>query len=225
MGSDPQLMDPRTGSMTCWRDIIPMVHLNYRVGLAVLFVSQLALSVPVHADVKVTVRNSTYRVHGSTIQSVVKAMKHGGPHSDNHGRRALALADYRYSTRLQTERRNGLCRVKRADVRMTIYFILPQLSASARLSKNHKSRWKRIYSMIRNHENRHGRYYRQFANELHHALTRMKPMKNCSALFQTERKIRRRLEQRNQNRNSWYDRAQYKQFNTRLKRLAPPLRS
>ena len=172
------------------------------------------------AEVQIRERTFGYVVTGRSVHAVVSAMKRGGPHADD-GRRALGLADYRYRTRLHTEQWNGTCRVKRADVRMTIYYTLPRLSSSAKLSSRERARWNRILAMIRSHEKQHGRYYRQFANELHGALRRIPARKTCAEVHSRVREIRAKLVKRNKARNQRFDRAQYRPFNKRLKRLAP----
>lgn len=176
---------------------------------------------PGAAGLRVTEQIKTYSVTGSTIQAVVRSMKRNGPFSENHGRRALGLADFRYRTRLKTEQRKGRCHVRGADVTMRIWYIVPGLSSRARLSKRDAARWQRIRSMITAHERQHARLYRRFGKELAGALQKLKPAANCAQLTRQERLLRRRFEQRNMRRNRRFDRAQYGPFNARLRRLAP----
>lgn len=175
-------------------------------------------------QVSISTHTRTYRVSGDTIQAVVKSMKRNGPNSELHGRRALGMADYRFRTRLKTKKLNGRCRVEDASVTMRISYILPRLSKPERLSRNHFRRWRTIHSMIERHEHQHGRYYRQFANELHRALRSIRPQGSCSAVKAQEKKIKKRLEQISIRRNRNYDRGQYRPFNRRLKLLAPKRR-
>ena len=175
-------------------------------------------------QVSISTHTRTYRVSGDTIQAVVKSMKRNGPNSELHGRRALGMADYRFRTRVKTTKRNGRCHVEDASVTMRISYILPRLSKPERLPRSHFNRWRQIHSMIERHEHQHGRYYRQFANELHRALRSMRPQSSCSAMKSQERKIRDRLEKISIRRNRNYDRGQYRPFNRRLKLLAPKRR-
>ena len=175
-------------------------------------------------QVSITEKTRTYRVSGDTIQAVVKSMKRNGPHSELHGRRALGMADYRFRTRVKTAKRNGRCYVEDASITMRISYILPRLSKPERLPRSHFNRWRSIQTMIRRHEHQHGRYYRQFANELHRALRSIRPQRNCSAIKAQEKKIKKRLEQISIRRNRNYDRGQYRPFNRRLKLLAPKRR-
>lgn len=174
--------------------------------------------------VSITEKTRTYRVSGDTIQAVVKSMKRNGPHSELHGRRALGMADYRFRTRLKTSKRDGRCHVDDASVTMRIIYILPRLSKPDRLSRNHFNRWRSIHAMIRRHEHQHGRFYRQFANELHRALRSIRAQAHCSAVKAQEKKIKKRLEQISIRRNRNFDRGQYRPFNRRLKLLAPKRR-
>lgn len=175
-------------------------------------------------NVSISDRTSTYRVSGDTIQAVVKSMKRNGPQSELHGRRALGMADYRYRASLKTTTKNGTCRVKEAKVTMRISYILPKLTRPERLRQSHRSRWRRIRSMIVQHEHQHGRYYRLFANQLQNALASIRPQRNCSEVRKLEKQIKTRLEKASIRRNRRYDRAQYSPFNSRLKRLAPKRR-
>lgn len=173
------------------------------------------------AGVSVTERVRTYRVYGNTIQAVVRSMKQNGPRSELHGRRALGMADYRYRTQVLTKRIDGRCSVTGASVALRIFYTLPSLSKRARLSARDQNRWRSISSMIARHERRHGRYYRQFARELQRALSKMRPQEDCHQIRVVERQLKARFEESNAQRNRRYDRAQYKPFNRRLKRLAP----
>ncbi|MEP0944799.1 MAG: DUF922 domain-containing protein [Rhizobiaceae bacterium] len=175
-------------------------------------------------QVTITTHTRTYRVSGDTIQAVVKSMKRNGPNSELHRRRALGMADYRFRTRLQTKTKNGRCHVEDASVTMHISYILPRLSKPERLPRRHLSRWRNIHSMIERHEHQHGRYYRQFAHDLHRALMSLRPQKNCSAVRTQDKRIRARLEKISIQRNRRYDRNQYRPFNRRLKLLAPKRR-
>lgn len=190
--------------------------------LAIIIVMVLCV-IADNATAKVTIleHTRTYRVSGNTIQAVVKSMKRNGPRSELHGRRALAMADYSYWPKVQLEQKKGLCRVSHATVSMRIYYVLPQLSRPQSLSRSHRSRWRRISSMITRHERQHGRLYRQFARQLQAALSKMPPRQSCAQLRSKQRQLTRRLEQANIHRNRRFDRAQYKPFNRRLKALAP----
>ncbi len=182
----------------------------------------IGLSVPAWAgDVSISERSRTYRVSGGTIQAVVKSMKRNGPVSELHGRRALAMADYRFSHNIRVKRTGDRCRVEDASVNMRIFYVLPRLSQPKRLNGRDRARWRRINGMIVAHENQHGRYYRRFARDLQRALRALKPQSNCARLHQKARTVRKRLESISKNRNRRFDRAQYKPFNRRLKRMAP----
>lgn len=194
-------------------------------ALGMVMMMTMVLSSAVQAGtVSISEKTRTYRVSGDTIQAVVKSMKRNGPHSELHGRRALGMADYRFRTSVKTKKKDGRCHVEDASVTMRISYILPRLSKPERLRRNHLNRWRAIHRMIRNHENQHGRYYKQFANELHRALRRIRPQGSCSAVKAQEKAIKKRLEQINIRRNRNYDRGQYRPFNRRLKLLAPKRR-
>ena len=194
-----------------------------QMGTSALFLLCFSLQA-IAGGVSIDQHTRTYGVSGDTIQEVVKSMKRNGPHSDLHGRRALGMADYRYRTNLRLKRESGSCKVEDASVSMRIWFIIPRLRNPEKLKRNHQSRWRRIRSMIVAHENQHGRYYRQFANQLHTALRTIRPQKDCSAVRRLEKQIKVRLEKANVRRNRAYDRGQYRPFNRRLKQLAPKRR-
>ena len=203
------LVSPRIAALSCLAAIIfTLTHLSWAQA----------------KNVSITYRTSTYRVSGDTIQAVVRSMKRNGPHSELHGRRALGMADYRYRTNIRTKQQKGTCRVEQAKVSMRIIYILPRLSRPERLRASHHRLWRSIRSMIVRHENQHGRYYRLFANQLQNALASIRPQKSCAAIRKLERQIKKRLEQANARRNRQFDRAQYRPFNSRLKRLAPKRR-
>ncbi|MEM7301547.1 MAG: DUF922 domain-containing protein [Pseudomonadota bacterium] len=171
------------------------------------------------AELTVTTRTRHYTVHGSNINSVVKAMKRSGPYSENEGKRALGLADYRFTWSLRTKRTPSGCAVSSLRARLSIFYILPRLTARSRLSKRDRSRWNSIYRMIDVHERVHGRFYRQFANSTYRAILKLKPQPNCSQLQRRAKAIEDRMVKLDRRRNRAFDRAQYRPFNRRLKRL------
>ncbi len=173
------------------------------------------------AGISVTERTRNYRVAGNNIQAVVRSMKRNGPLSQFHGRRALGLADYRYRTAIKTKVENGRCHVTDASIKLRIFYVLPKLSTSSKLNRRDQSKWRAISSMIKRHEDQHGRFYRRFAAELQKSLVNMKPQKNCNQFKKLEQQLRARHEKSNTRRNRSFDRNQYKPFNRRLKRLAP----
>ncbi|MEP4773097.1 MAG: DUF922 domain-containing protein [Rhizobiaceae bacterium] len=176
-------------------------------------------------NVSVSQHTRTYRVSGETIQAVVKSMKRNGPQSELHGRRALGMADYRFRTSLKTVKKGSACHVENAKVTMRISYVLPRLVRPQRLRSSHQSRWRRIHSMIRRHEDQHGRYYRLFANQLQRSLAAIPPQRSCAAIRKLEKQIKKRLEKASVRRNRRFDRAQYRPFNRRLKQLAPKRRT
>lgn len=173
------------------------------------------------ADVNIRETIRTYSVTGNSIQAVVKSMKRNGPMSQLHGRRALAMADYRFKTSVKTKKYDGLCRVLGATVSMKIFLTMPRLSSRANLTSRDHKRWRAIHSMIERHERHHARLYRRFANELQRALLKMKPQSNCQILKKLKKKLTKRHEEISKRRNRIFDRAQYSPFNRRLKTLAP----
>lgn len=172
------------------------------------------------AGVKVTEKTYTYRVSGSSIQAAVKTMTRRGPMTD-HGRRAAGLADFRYRTSVKTKKSNGFCRVTDVTVTINIFYKIPKHSNPSKMSSRDRRRWRSVVSMIDRHERQHGRYYRQFATQLHNALRRMKPQRSCGKFRTIERGLRKKYEGYNKSRNRRYDRAQHKPFNKRLEQLAP----
>lgn len=188
--------------------------------LAVLLIS-MVISISHAAGLKITEKKRTYRVSGSSVQAIVRSMTRRGPVSKDHGKRALGLADFRYKTNIKTAKKNGQCRVISVTIDFQMFYIVPKHSSSSRIRSRDRSKWRRIKSMIESHERQHMRYYRQFASELHQALSAMKPQVNCARFKTQERRIRKKLERSNKNRNRRYDQVQKKPFNRRLDKYAP----
>ena len=192
-----------------------------KMGVLAFMLSICAMAAGHASNVKITERTRYYSVSGPNIQALVKAMTRRGPYSEDHGRRAVGLADYKYRTNVKTYKKDGLCRVKSVSISMQIYYFVPKLSQPKKLRARDHSKWRRIAAMILRHEKHHGRFYKRLANELQVTLARMKPQKSCSKFKVMEKKIRKRLEKRDKNRNRNFDRAQYPPFNAGLAALAP----
>lgn len=192
-----------------------------KLGVLAVWLSISAISIGFASDVKITERTRYYSVSGPTVQALVKTMTKRGPFSEDHGKRAVGLADYTYRTRIKTSKKNGFCRVTKATVTMQIFYFVPKLSRPKQLRARDHSKWRRIAAMILRHERQHGRFYKRLAGELQRALLSMKPQKSCSKFKAMERKIRVKLEKRDKNRNRRFDRAQYPPFNAGLAALAP----
>ena len=173
------------------------------------------------ASVQFTVSKRSYSVSGNTVQEVVRSMKRNGPHSENHGRRALGLADFRHRVSLKLKSDGNLCRVEQAKVRVRAWYIVPKLRKSASLRGAHLKRWRRISGMIDRHELQHIALYRRFANELHSGLRKLAAGPDCRYVRNKAKTLEKRLIKRNASRNRHYDRRQYGPFNRRLKLLAP----
>ena len=182
--------------------------------------SLLATHSPAQATVHVTQTIRTYTVSGNTIRDVVRSMKQRGPFHRESGRKAVGLADFRHRIRLKTSTGKGICKVASVDITLKIFLTLPGLSNRARLTGHHRQRWRRIEQMVSSHEKRHASYYRQFANNLHRRLLKLGSQTNCAALHRQVRTIERQELARDRQRNKAYDRATYKGFNTRLRRLS-----
>lgn len=192
-----------------------------KLGVLTFVLGICAIAIGHASNLKITERTSYYSVSGPTVQALVKAMTRRGPYSEDHGRRAVGLADYKYRTNIKTHKKNGLCRVKSVSISMQIYYFVPKLSRPKQLRARDHSKWRRIASMILRHEKQHGRFYKRLAKELQVTLARMKPQKSCSKFKSMERKIRAKLEKRDKSRNRNFDRAQYPPFNAGLAALAP----
>ncbi len=191
-----------------------------RMVFAMLFVASGIVGSPARAaDINVTTTSRYYTVSGRTIHDVVRAMKWTGPYSSNDGKRALALADYRLSYRLNTKISDGSCNIHRVKVSLRIFYILPRLSSRTRLSRRDQNKWKRINHLIVAHEKQHGKFYRRLANDLQRQILKLKPKPHCARISQQARDVMRKLENRSKQRNRRYDRNQYRPFNRRLKRI------
>jgi predicted secreted Zn-dependent protease len=200
---------------------LPRFLLRAVPGVLVLLLGLFVMSIAHASDVKITERTRYYAVSGPTIQALVKAMTKRGPYSQDHGRRAVGLADYKYRTRVTTLKKDGYCRVKKATITMQIIYFVPKLSRPKHLRARDHSKWRKIATMILRHERQHGRFYKRLAGELQRALLKMKPQKSCSKFKSIERKVRKELEKRDKSRNRRFDRAQYPPFNAGLAALAP----
>lgn len=187
-------------------------------AIAVVFTTTYNTNAAANAGVSITVKNRPFLVSGNSIGAVVRSMKRNGPFSEDHGRRAIGLADYRYRTSVTTKKKKGRCHVVSVRITMTIFYFLPTLSNSSRLSARDTSSWRRIERAIRNHEHQHGRNYRRLARELQGSIANMKPQNNCREVRKLERRIRARLEKADKSRNRNYDRATYGGINRLLKR-------
>lgn len=112
------------------------------------------------AGVKTVVKVDTYRISGDSGQALMQAMDRKGP---RHGFLTRAIAQTRYSVAwtLGWSVEDRRCRLKSADVVLSVNYRLPALSGQVPAVL--KKRWAKFMSGVRKHEETHGRIARQMA--------------------------------------------------------------
>ncbi len=128
-----------------------------RLGFALCAVICL-LGAQAEAGVRTVAKVQTYRVTGDSGAALMRAMERNGP---SQGFLARAIAQTRYSVawELGWAVSDKRCRLKSADVTLSVNYRFPQLVGKAPPAL--RSRWARFMVGVRKHEETHGRIARQ----------------------------------------------------------------
>lgn len=112
------------------------------------------------AGVKTVVKVDTYRITGDSGEALMQAMDRKGP---RHGFLTRAIAQTRYSVAwtLGWSVEDRRCRLKSADVVLSVNYRFPTLSGPTPAAL--KARWAKFMIGVRKHEETHGRIARQMA--------------------------------------------------------------
>lgn len=110
------------------------------------------------ADVKTVVKVDTYSITGDSGEALMQAMDRKGP---RHGFLTRAIAQTRYSVAwaIDWSVADWRCRLKSADVVLSVNYRIPTLSDSPPSAL--KTRWAKFMIGVRKHEETHGRIARQ----------------------------------------------------------------
>ena len=157
-------------------------------------------------SVKITQSTKYYTITGKTAAEFAHSMSRRGPYSRQHRRRAWATAGRDLSFQLVRQKTSKSCRSRGAKVRMKITYTYPKLRGEKRLSSRQRKKWRRMIGLLRKHEQRHGSYYKQLANETYRALKKLKPARTCRQLEQQALKVVKKLAERDSRRNDRFDR-------------------
>ena len=132
---------------------------------------------------------------------------------DVYGPRRFAQYDWKLNYR----RKNGLCFVKNAIIRMKITYTLPRLENEKSVSPSFRNKWRQVYGVLRRHEQRHGRNYQLLARKLKSGLMHLKPQKSCLAIKRSGNRLDALLHRQDLRRNLRQESSDRRQF-TRLRR-------
>jgi predicted secreted Zn-dependent protease len=120
-----------------------------------------AFATPASAGVFVDAKKVQYEITGKTGEALLDAMDRRGP---KHGFLTRAIAQTRYSVgwNIIWAQKNGSCRVKQADARLSMTYTYPLLKGDVPPAlRNH---WLRFMKGVVKHEETHGSIARQMVN-------------------------------------------------------------
>ncbi len=122
------------------------------------------------AGVRTVVNVDTYRITGDSGEALMQAMDRKGP---RHGFLTRAIAQTRYSLAwtLDWSIADRRCRLKAADVVLSVNYRFPTLAGQAPAAL--RSRWAKFMIGVRRHEETHGRIARQMAARAQKAVLRV----------------------------------------------------
>ena len=124
----------------------PMCRFAWPVGL--FLVLALCISGPASAKPTVKIKQTTYRIHGTTAKQILAQMKQHGPNG------YWAYTDWYV-------RWTGSCRVS-----VEIDYKVPKHTNEAALPANLRARWKAMVAALVKHEHEHGQHGINAANEI-----------------------------------------------------------
>ncbi|MER9582675.1 DUF922 domain-containing protein [Mesorhizobium sp. M0047] len=141
------------------------------------------------AGTRVLIKTRTYDITGNTGLALMKAMDRKGP---KHGfmTHAIAQTGYTVDWNLDAGQDNGLCRLRRADGTLNLFYTFPHLaSATAPALQKH---WSRFFAGVRAHEETHGRIAREMMRAIETSISglRIADDPSCS---KTRREAQRRI--------------------------------
>ncbi|MEM9733223.1 MAG: DUF922 domain-containing protein [Pseudomonadota bacterium] len=164
------------------------------------------VALPAHAGgVKITEKTNFYTITGKTAQQFAISMSRRGPYSRAHRARSWATASRDLTYQLVNTKTAKNCRVKDVNVRLKITYQMPKPRTLKGVSKKHRGRWQRMYRLLDTHEKVHGRFYKEFARNLHRQLLRMKPAGSCRALDRKASNLVEKLSEKDRLRNQRFD--------------------
>ncbi|MEJ6781407.1 DUF922 domain-containing protein [Aminobacter sp. Piv2-1] len=122
---------------------------------------------PADAGVRQTTSTRGYAVSGNTGAELLRSMDRNGP---RHGflTRAIAQTKYTVTWSFDVGERGGMCRLRRADARLSTTFIYPE--ASEPLPTAVESRWRTFLAGARRHEETHARLAREMVDAAERAV-------------------------------------------------------
>ncbi len=100
---------------------------------------------------------------------------------------------------------------------MKITYTLPRLENEKRLSRSFRTKWRRVYSILRRHELGHGRNYRLLAKRLKAGFSNLKPQKSCFAIKRAAKQLDKLLHKQDIRRNTRHE-TRDRGYLTRLQR-------
>lgn len=168
-----------------------------------------ALGLPAQAKPRVVVQKTYYDIAGKTGTELLRSMDRKGP---RHGFFGHAIAQTRYEIGWSSEmvRKDGVCRLRNADVRLSVNYIYPRVPETARGAL--RSRWKAFMSEVIRHEEEHGRLAIAMAKDTERMLKAYRPAKGSCVTAESDlRKRFRAIYSSYEERQVAFDTAEHKQ--------------
>ncbi len=155
--------------------------------------------------VKISEQTSFYLIDGRTAPAFALSMSKRGPYSRHHRRRAWATASKDMTYQITRKRNSKGCKVVGVKVKLKITYKLPKLRSLKGVSRRHRNKWNKMYSLLNRHERVHGKNYRRFAYRIKRALLKLRKEPSCRSLDRKAAKLVKRLNAADQAINRKFD--------------------
>ena len=171
-----------------------------------LFFSPITLSYAKGKGALVSEKTKFYTIYGRTASDFARSMGSKGPYSFQHRKRAWATATRSLSFQLIRRKTSKGCRVKGANVKLEIVYKLPKPSTFSGVKRKERTKWKKMYRLLSNHERVHGRLYKQLAKKVYRRLNRMGSARTCRTLDKKAKLLVKKLSEADSILNQNFDR-------------------
>jgi len=129
-----------------------------------------------------------YDISGNSFKELDQQISLHGPRVEGVGK-ALAATRIRMVPVIRFRKKNGLCMVSHARVKVKARVTLPRLSSSRKLRQELELAWQNLEKYARIHEAIHVAIADQFAVRIENAVKSLPPQENCSDLEDTARQL------------------------------------
>ena len=186
----------------CWCACLAVVS-SFTSG--VLLATSATPAAAQKSSIKINEKTKFYRISGKNAADFAISMSKRGPYSRAHRARAWATATRDMTYQVFHQKNKSNCKIKAVKVKLDVSYVMPKLYSTRGVSRREQSKWKKMYSLLNNHERKHGQFYKQFARKVYSTLRRMRSAKTCSQLENNAAKIVKKLAEEDKQRNVNFD--------------------